>query len=140
MNPSSLFSSAAPAMGSGYTGGNFKSGGLFDATDFLGNVGLGKSQMDMAAGIPNYTGGGNLPTSSLSPNIGQPMGGAGAGAGFDFAKLGGLLGGLGGSGGQSPAAQFSNQGKAGSVLDPMYLMKYARQAQNTKLMPLGLLG
>lgn len=137
MNFSYLFGGATPMMGSGYTGGNYNSGGLFNATDFLGNAGLGKSQMAMAAGTPGYSGGGSLPTSGLSPNYGAAMGGASAG--FDMSKLAGLLGGMSG-GGQAPATQVSNQGKSGSALDPMYLMKYASQAQNTKLMPLGLLG
>jgi hypothetical protein len=125
-----------PMMGRGYTGGNYQSGGLFNVADFLGNVGLGKSQMAMAAGIPSYPGGGGLPTSSLSPNFGQQIGGGSAG--FDMSKLAGLLGGMSG-GTQKPQAQQG--GKGSQSLDPLYLVKqYARQTPATQLMPLGLLG
>lgn len=139
MNFSSLFGGGAASsagIGGGYTGGNFKSGGLFNATDFLGNAGLGKSQMAMAAGTPSYPGGVGLPTSGLSPNFGQQIGGGSAG--FDMSKLSGLLG---GAGQQQQKPQAQQGGKGSQSLDPLYLVKqYARQMPATKLMPLGLLG
>lgn len=82
-----------------YTGGNYASGGMFSPFDFLGNAGIGRSQMQMAAGRPQYNGP-LSPTSTLSPSYGAPTMQLGSG-GMDLGALSGLLGGLGG-GSQQP--------------------------------------
>jgi hypothetical protein len=161
MNFSSLFSGfSSPSAATGSTGAmssaNVGGGSLFGG--FGGNLFNNQKPAlgQMGNLFPTQTSGldpkfspyayGQAPELSSSQIAGltkSEMGSIGqigeAKPGFDFSKLGGLLGEAGAQQ-RRPEASVDNRSRAGIALDPMYLMKYARQAQPTKLMPLGLLG